>query len=175
VAVEVCREATGDEIVAPANLNSPQQIVVAGHRDAVRRAMELAKRRGAKRVVMLDVSAPFHSPLMRPAEERLAAELDRLQITDAQIPLVNNVGAQVVCSAQGIRDGLKRQVTSPVRWEESMARLRAEGVELFVEVGPGRVLTGLLRQIDRGAECLRVEDLASLNETVARCGLALTR
>jgi [acyl-carrier-protein] S-malonyltransferase len=165
---EVCREAAQAEVVSPANLNSPGQVVIAGSARAVARAVELAKGRGAKRALMLNVSAPFHCALMRPARDRLSVDLDATRIEDPQVPLVNNVDAQVVSSATVIREGLKRQVTAPVRWEESMRRLRAEGVELFVEVGPGKVLSGLLRQIDRAAECLRVEDLTTLNEVVAR-------
>jgi [acyl-carrier-protein] S-malonyltransferase len=164
----VCREAGQGEIVSPANLNSPGQVVIAGEAEAVARAVELAKARGARRAVLLNVSAPFHCALMQPAQERLAQDLEAAEIADPQIPLVNNVDAQVVRSAPAVRDGLKRQVTGPVRWEESIRVLRAEGVELFVEVGPGKVLTGLLRQIDRQAEGLHVEDLASLQEVLAR-------
>ena len=164
----VCREAGQGEIVSPANLNSPGQVVIAGEAEAVARAVELAKARGARRAVLLNVSAPFHCALMQPAQERLAQALEAAEIADPQIPLVNNVDAQVVRSAPAVRDGLKRQVTGPVRWEESIRVLRAEGVELFVEVGPGKVLTGLLRQIDRQAEGLHVGDLASLQEVLAR-------
>lgn len=168
VAEEVCRQAAQGEVVSPANLNSPGQVVIAGHREAVERAVELAKTRGAKRAVMLNVSAPFHCALMKPAEERLAQDLDALAIRDAQIPLVNNVGAQVVRDAAAIRDGLKRQVTAPVRWEQCIRVLQAEGVQVFVEVGPGKVLSSLLRQIDREPTCLHVEDLASLIEALGK-------
>ena len=165
---EVCREASQGQVVSPANLNSPGQVVIAGDAGAVARAVELAKTRGARRAVTLNVSAPFHCLLMQPAQERLAQDLEGAQIADPQIPLVNNVDAQVVRSALAVRDGLKRQVTSAVRWEESIRVLRAQGAELFVEVGPGKVLTGLLRQIDRQAEALHVEDLASLQEVLTR-------
>ena len=164
----VCREAGQGEIVSPANLNSPGQVVIAGEAEAVARAVELAKARGARRAVLLNVSAPFHCALMQPAQERLAQDLEAAEIADPQIPLVNNVDAQVVRSAPAVRDGLKRQVTGPVRWEESIRVLRTQGVELFVEVGPGKVLTGLLRQIDRQAEGLHVEDLASFEGVLAR-------
>ena len=164
----VCREAGQGEVVSPANLNSPGQVVIAGHAAAVARAVELAKARGARRAVLLNVSAPFHCALMQSAQERLAQDLEAAQIADPQIPLVNNVDAQVVRSALAVRDGLKRQVTSPVRWEESIRVLRTQAVELFVEVGPGKVLTGLLKQIDRQAEGLHVEDLASLQRVLAR-------
>ena len=165
---ELCREAAQGEIVSPANLNSPGQVVIAGNAAAVARAVELAKARGAKRAVMLKVSAPFHCALMRPAQERLARDLDATDIADPRVPLVNNVEARVVRSASEVRDGLTRQVTVPVRWEQSVRTLIEEGVNLFVEVGPGKVLAGLLRQIDRQAKCLRVEDVATLNEVLAR-------
>lgn len=178
---DVCRRAAEGEVVSPANLNSPGQVVIAGHRSAVSRAVELAKERGAKRAMMLNVSAPFHCALMRPAQERLAVDLDALEFGDLDVPLVNNADARVVEPAgpaaavraalrAALRDGLKRQVTAPVRWEEAMRRLLTEGVDLFVEVGPGKVLSGLMRQIDRAAECLHVEDLQSLSEVVARLG-----
>jgi [acyl-carrier-protein] S-malonyltransferase len=167
---EICRDAAQGEVVSAANLNSPGQIVIAGSAAAVARAVELAKSRGAKRAVMLNVSAPFHCALMAPAEERLSADLDAIEVTDPLFPLVNNVDAKMVATGRGVRDGLKRQVTRPVRWEESMRALRAEGADLFVEVGPGKVLSGLLRQIDREARCFNVEDLASLDELVARVG-----
>lgn len=167
-AADVCREAAQGEVVSPANLNSPGQLVIAGHRTAVERAVELAKQRGAKHAVMLNVSAPFHCALLKPAQDRLAIELDSVEFCDPQVPLVNNVDAQVVRSATEAVDGLKRQVTAPVRWEEVVQRLRSEGVELFVEVGPGKVLSGLVRQIDRRADCLHIEDVATLAEVVAR-------
>jgi len=170
---DVCRQAAQGEVVSPANLNSPGQVVIAGHRGAVGRAVDLAKTRGAKRAILLNVSAPFHCALMQPAQDRLAQDLDRLAIRDLGIPLVNNADAQVVTpanSAAAVRDGLKRQVTSPVRWEESMRRLLEEGVELFIEVGPGKVLSGLARQVNRQVECLHVEDAASLGEVVTRLG-----
>ncbi len=165
---EVCREAAQGQVVSPANLNSPGQIVIAGNKAAVVRATELAKNRGAKRAVLLNVSAPFHCALMQPAADRLARDLDAVDFAQPRTPLVNNVEARVVRDGETVREGLKRQVTSPVRWEESMRVLRSEGVEVFVEVGPGKVLSGLLRQIDREAQCLRVEDLATLDETLGR-------
>jgi [acyl-carrier-protein] S-malonyltransferase len=165
---EICREAARGEVVSPANLNSPGQVVIAGSAAAVARAAEMAKGRGAKRALTLNVSAPFHCALMKPAQDRLSVDLDATRVEDPQVPLVNNVNAQVVTSASEVREGLKHQVTAPVRWEESIHRLRAEGVELFVEVGPGKVLSGLVRQIDRAAECLRVEDSATLSEVTTR-------
>jgi [acyl-carrier-protein] S-malonyltransferase len=169
-AEEICREAAAGEVVSTANLNSARQVVIAGHTAAVERAVELAKKRGAKRAVMLNVSAPFHCALMQPAADRLAADLDATEIADPHPPLVNNVDARVVKTGEAVRKGLKRQVTAPVRWEESLRALREAGVETFVEVGPGKVLAGLLRQTDREATCLHVEDEASLNETLAALG-----
>jgi [acyl-carrier-protein] S-malonyltransferase len=165
---QICREAAQGEVVSPANLNSPGQVVIAGNVSAVARALDLAKGRGAKRAIMLNVSAPFHCALMKPAQDRLSVDLDATPMEDPQVTLVNNVNAQAVRSASLVRDGLKQQVTSPVRWDESIRRLRQEGMELFVEVGPGKVLSGLVRQIDRTAECLHVEDSATLSEVTAR-------
>ena len=165
---EVCREAAQGEVVSPANLNSPSQVVIAGHKSAVVRAVELAKQRGAKRAILLNVSAPFHCALMQPAADRLAQDLDAAEIRDSQVPVVNNVEAKPVRTAAALREGLKRQVTAPVEWEKSMRTLLGEGCGRFIEAGPGRVLTGMLRQIDRNVECLRVEDMASLHEVLER-------
>lgn len=165
---EVCREAAQGEVVSPANLNSPGQLVIAGHKSAVERAVELAKKRGAKRAVILNVSAPFHCSLLQPAQDRLAVELDRVEFRDPQIPLVNNADARVLRTKEEALDGLKRQVTAPVRWEESVRRLRNESVSLFIELGPGKVLSGLVRQIDRQVDCLHVEDVNSLDEVLER-------
>lgn len=169
---EVCREAAQGEVVSPANLNSPGQVVIAGHAAAVARAVELAKTRGARRAMMLNVSAPFHCALMKPAEEHLAKDLEQLEIPDPRVPLVNNVDAALVRSGAAVCDGLRRQVCAPVQWEESMRLLRREGVEVFVEVGPGKVLSGLLRQIDREARSYRVGDLATLEEVLGKLGAA---
>ena len=169
-AEDVCREAAQGEVVSPANFNSPGQIVISGHKGAVERAVALARARGAKRAIMLNVSAPFHCALMKPAQDRLAKDLDGAAIFDTKIPLANNVDAELVRSADRVREGLKRQVTAPVRWEQAMRVLRSENVDCFIEVGPGKVLSGLLRQIDPQAECLRIEDRATLNEVLARLG-----
>jgi len=166
VAEDLCREAAQGQVVSPANWNSSAQVVIAGHTAAVARAVELARMRGAKRSVMLNVSAPFHCALMRPAEERLAMDLDALDFSDLSVPLINNVDARLVSASAEARDGLKRQVTAPVRWEQSMRALLVQGADRFVEVGPGKVLTGLLRQIDREATCLRVEDVKTLDQTL---------
>ena len=168
---EVCREAAQGEVVSPAIFNTPAQVVIAGHSGAVTRAAALAPARGAKGAIRLNVSAPFHCALMKPAREQLEKALDLAEIRDPQIPLANNVDAELVRSAAQVREGLKRQVTAPVRWDQAMRVLRAENVEWFIEVGPGKVLSGLMRQIDRQAQCLRVEDRATLNETLARLGV----
>ncbi|MEX2260611.1 MAG: ACP S-malonyltransferase [Bryobacteraceae bacterium] len=145
---EVLAEAAQGEVVTAANLNSPDQIVIAGHRAAVERAMVLAKAAGAKRAVLLAVSAPFHCPLMKPAQERLAADLESIKFRDPDVPLVNNWQARIVRTGAEVRQGLLEQVPNPVRWLESIRLLTAEGVSDFVEVGAGGVLTGLLRTID---------------------------
>jgi [acyl-carrier-protein] S-malonyltransferase len=162
-----CREAALGEVVAPANLNSPTQVVIAGHAAAVERASQLCARAGAKRAIRLAVSAPFHSALMKPAELRLEADLSRVSFRDPDVPLVNNVDARPVRTAAECRDGLIRQVSAPVRWEEVVERLVGEGVTTFVEVGPGRVLSGLIKKIAKASRVLNVEDPPSLSRTVA--------
>jgi [acyl-carrier-protein] S-malonyltransferase len=162
-----CREAAQGQVVAPANINSPGQVVIAGHAAAVERASERCKQAGAKRAVRLPVSAPFHCALMMPAQVRLERDLARLSFADPTVPLVNNVEARVVRTGAECRDGLVRQVSAPVRWQPSVERLRGEGVDTFVEVGPGMVLSGLVKKIDRAARVLSVEDPASLETAVA--------
>ena len=151
-----------DRVVSPANLNAPGQVVIAGHADAVARAGELAKGRGAKRVIPLTVSAPFHCALMKPAEERLAADLRTLAVHDPRIPIVANVDAEPKTTAASSIDALIRQVSAPVRWQDVVTRLRAEGVTTFVELGPGSVLAGLIRKIDRSATVVSIGDPESL-------------
>ena len=166
-----CREAASaaaDQVVAPANINSPGQVVISGHAAAVERAAELVKQRGAKRAVLLPVSAPFHCALMQPAQERLAADLRAAAFHPMRVPLVTNVDAEVIESSEKARDALIRQVTGAVEWEKSMRVLIAHGVATFVEVGPGKVLCGLMRQIERSKTCLNVEDPASLEKAVNR-------
>lgn len=165
---QVCEQVAQGEVVSPANLNSPEQIVISGHAAAVERAMEAATAAGAQRALRLPVSAPFHCALLEPAVAPLARAFENIRFNDLRIPLVSNVDADVVRTAAQARDALLRQVPAPVRWEESMRKLAAVGCEVFVEVGPGKVLTGLLRQIDRNLTALNVEDLASLEKTLAR-------
>jgi [acyl-carrier-protein] S-malonyltransferase len=155
---EVCQQAAGGQVVEPANFNGGGQVVIAGHREAVERASELAKHRGARRAVPLPVSAPFHCELMRPAAERLARDLKETTFADLRVPLVNNVDATAIREGLEARRGLQRQVASPVRWEESIGRMLQEGVTHFVEVGPGKVLTVLAKKIDRKTRVDSVED-----------------
>jgi [acyl-carrier-protein] S-malonyltransferase len=164
---EVCAEAANGQVCQPANVNSPDQVVISGDKAAVERAAELAKHRGAKRAVLLPVSAPFHCSLMQPAQERLAADLQALPLQDPKIPVMCNVEAKLVATADASRDTLVRQVTGTVQWEQCVRGLIASGVHLFLEVGPGKVLTGLMRQIDRRQTCLNVEDGASLEKLSA--------
>jgi len=144
----VLAEAAQGEIVTAANLNSPDQVAIAGHAGAVARAMELAKAAGAKRAIALQVSAPFHCPLMEPAQQRLKPDLDAATFHGLAVPLINNWQAREVRTAAEAREGLYQQVPNPVRWSESITRLAASGVTRFIEVGAGSVLTGLLRSID---------------------------
>jgi [acyl-carrier-protein] S-malonyltransferase len=160
--MNACGEAQQGEVCSPANINSPGQVVIAGDAAAVERAMELLKERGAKRTIKLKVSAPFHCALMMPAQERLAADLEGLEFQDLRVPLVTNVDAGANTDGAAARDALLRQVSAPVRWRETVEFLIQEGIELFVEVGPGKTLSGLLRQINRDARSLNVEDAQSL-------------
>jgi len=164
-----CRDAAADTgaVVEPANLNSPEQTVISGSVVAVERAAGLARERGAKRAVMLQVSAPFHCSLMQPAQDALAPILAGIPFQPAQAPVVVNVDAKLVTGPAELRDALVRQVTGAVRWTESIQLLIDQGVTTFVEVGPGKVLSGLLRQIDRRQRCLQVEDPASLEKALA--------
>ncbi len=173
---KVCSEASQGQVCAPANINSTKQVVIAGNTEAVDRAIELLKgtrlEKGAKRAVKLNVSAPFHCALMMPAQERLAADLEALSLDVLRIPLVSNVDAAEVRKAVDARDSLIRQVSSPVRWLESVELLIREGIDTFVEVGPGKVLSGLMRQINREVKSLNVEDTASLKSTGANLGIS---
>jgi [acyl-carrier-protein] S-malonyltransferase len=163
-----CAEAReGDEVCSPANINSPGQIVIAGSAAAVERALPLLKARGAKRAVPLKVSAPFHCALMLPAQERLASDLEGISFSDLSVPLVTNVDAAVIEKGDEARASLVRQVSQPVRWRESVELLTGRGVATFVEVGPGKVLSGLVRQTAPEARGLNVEDAASLRATAA--------
>ena len=168
VVADACKRAAEGQVCAAANLNSPEQTVISGHAAAVKRAVEIASQLGAKRAVVLPVSAPFHSALMVPAQERLAEDLSEREFGALRVPLVTNVDADTITKGEEAREALIRQVTAAVRWEESVQMLIDEGVNTFVEVGPGRVLTGLLRQIERSVAALNVEDEKSLNATMEK-------
>jgi [acyl-carrier-protein] S-malonyltransferase len=174
VVQDACKRAAVGEICTPANLNSPEQTVISGHASAVKRAVEIASQLGAKRSMMLAVSAPFHSALMMPAQEKLEKDLRATLFSDLQVPLVTNVDADTIRKGDEAREALVRQVTMPVRWEESMRLLLDEGVNTFLEVGPGRVLTGLMRQIERSVASLTVEDEKSLQATLEKIAGAKT-
>jgi len=168
VVADACKRAANGDICAPANLNSPEQTVISGHAAAVKRAIEIASQLGAKRAVILPVSAPFHSALMQPAQDKLAAELKKITFADLKMPLVTNVDADTISTGDEAHEALIRQVTLPVRWEESIRLLIEEGVNTFIEVGPGKVLSGLLRQIERSVATLNVEDEKSLAMTLEK-------
>jgi [acyl-carrier-protein] S-malonyltransferase len=157
-----CEEASQGEVCSAANINSPGQVVIAGAAGAIDRAIVILKERGAKRAMKLNVSAPFHCAMMKPAQDRLASDLDTIQFSDSEMPLVTNVDARAVRSGDLLRDSLVRQVSQPVRWLESVEFLISQGVKTFIEIGPGKVLSGLVRQIDRSVQCVNVEDEASL-------------
>ena len=171
---EACAEAAQETglVVQAANLNSPGQTVISGALAAVERAAALAKARGARRAVMLPVSAPFHCALMQPAQEEVARVLSTLTLADPRIPVAANVTGGLVTTADGVRNALIRQVTGAVRWVDCMHALVAAGADLFIEVGPGKVLCGLLKQIDPAQKSLNVEDAASLEATLAALAAA---
>ncbi|MGA2517801.1 MAG: ACP S-malonyltransferase [Thermodesulfobacteriota bacterium] len=158
---KLCEEISSGEVLTPANFNSPGQIVIAGHSKAVERAIERIKRDG-KKAVLLPVSAPFHSPLMKPAAERLEKALEEISVNDLKIPVVTNVEAEANTSKDRVKELLVAQVSSPVRWEESMRKMIEKGVEQIVEVGPGKVLSGLMKRIDSRVETKNIEDLKTL-------------
>jgi [acyl-carrier-protein] S-malonyltransferase len=163
----ILQRASQGEVVSAANLNASDQVVIAGHAGAVNRAIELAKAAGARRAVLLQVSAPFHCALMKPAQERLSADLNATTFSDLSCPLVNNWEAQEIRTGAQARQGLYQQVPNPVRWAESIGYLGAQGVVRFVEVGAGGVLTGLLRSIDPGLQGFRFGEPADLEKLPA--------
>ena len=167
----ICREAAGGEVLDVANINSPGQIVVAGHRSAVERAVAVAPAHGVKRSVVLPVSAPFHCRLMAPAAERLAAVLGGIRAVDPGAPVVRNVDAELTTRAADVRPFLVRQVTAPVRWTDCVGRMAREGCGTFLEVGPGKVLTGLLKRIDGALAGVAVEDVAGIDRAAAALGV----
>lgn len=164
---QACREAADGQVVSAANLNAPGQVVIAGAAEAVRRAGDRAKALGARRVRALPVSAPFHCALMRPARDRLERDLRALVVSDPAVPVVANLDAEPKRGAADAIAALVDQVTAPVRWEQVVRRLASEGVDTYVEVGPGAVLSGLIRRMDRGARLLSVEDPDGVDRAVA--------
>jgi [acyl-carrier-protein] S-malonyltransferase len=160
---ELCEACSSGEVLAPANFNCPGQIVIAGHSKAVERAIERIKQ-GGKKAVLLPVSAPFHSPLMKPAGERLEKALEQISVRDLKIPVVTNVEAEVNNSKDKVKGLLVAQVSSPVRWEESMKKMIEKGVEQVLEIGPGKVLSGLMKRIDNRIETKNLEDLQTLKK-----------
>jgi len=166
----VCKDASEGEVCEPANINSAEQIVISGHKPAVERAAKLASERGAKRAVLLQVSAPFHCSLMKPAQDRLAVHLAALTFEKPAVPVVCNVDAEFIIDGEHGRDALVRQVTGAVKWEQSIRDLIGQGVQTFVEVGPGKVLSGLMRQIDRSKTALNVGDEGSLVKAMEGMG-----
>ncbi len=161
--------ATG-EVVVPANFNAPSQVVIAGTTAAVERAGELCREAGARRVVPLAVSAPFHSPLMVPAREGLAPALEELEFADPSVPLYRNVDAAPVTTGEALREGLVRQVDSPVLWTQTVRRMIGDGFDTFVEVGAGSVLSGLVRRVDRGVRCLQAGTVEQVEAVIAELG-----
>jgi [acyl-carrier-protein] S-malonyltransferase len=167
----VCADAAQGEVCAPANINSPEQIAISGNAGAVERARKLAEERGAKRAITLAVSAPFHSSLMKPAQDRLAQDLNSIQFNDPSVPVVCNADAAEVQNAAASKDALIRQVTGAVRWVDCMKLMIAKGINTYVEVGPGKVLCGLMRQIERSKTCMNVGDEASLQKALEQLAM----
>jgi [acyl-carrier-protein] S-malonyltransferase len=171
---DICKKAADGEVLSPANLNSPEQTVISGSASAVKRGVEIASQSGAKRAVILPVSAPFHCALMAAAQKRLEPDLRATAFGPLRFPLITNADAEAIASGEEAREALIRQVTLPVRWHDSVREMIERGVSVFVEVGPGKVLSGLLRQIDRSVRCFNVEDSASLRATLDRITQART-
>lgn len=166
VVIDCCKEASQVGIVEPANFNCPGQIVVAGEVAAVEKAAELCKGKGAKRAMLLPVSAPFHCSLLKPAGEKLAAELANVSLNDIQIPVVTNVTAECITDKNAVKDLLIRQVSSSVLWENSVRTMLNQGVDTFIEIGPGKALNGFIKKISKDAKVLNVDNLESLNKTL---------
>ena len=164
----ICEEAAQGEVVSVANINAPGQIVIAGTKAAIDRAIDIARKKGIRRALPLPVSAPFHCALMKPAEEKLRPILEQAPIKDLWVALVSNVDASPIGTATAVRNALLRQVASPVRWVESVQRMMSMGVRRFVEIGPGNVLTGLIKRIDSSVELINVSDVPSIEAFVAK-------
>lgn len=169
--LEVCKKASVYGICEAANFNCPGQIVVAGETEAVSKACEIAKEMGAKRAMPLPVSAPFHCSMLKGAGEKLESELQNVEFSDMKIPLMTNVTAEVVSDKSQIRDILKRQVSSGVKWQKIVENMLSSGVDTFIEIGPGKALSGFVKKIDKTVKILNVEDLASLSNTLKELGI----
>jgi [acyl-carrier-protein] S-malonyltransferase len=163
---DICSQAAEGQVVSTANVNSPQQVAIAGHTEAVERACDLALEEGARRALRLPVSAPFHCQLMEVAQEQMRPLLEQTSFESLRFPLVNNVDAAVVQTPEQARDGLVRQIASTVQWTASVQKMNKEGVDGFVEVGPGKVLSGLVRRIVRGASLTNVENPKQVEDYV---------
>jgi [acyl-carrier-protein] S-malonyltransferase len=168
---KTCHEAAKNGIVGPANYNSPGQIVIAGEKKAVEKAMELAKSAGAKKVIPLAVSVPSHCGMMKQAGQRLAHELEKASISDLRMPIVNNADAKFLRTASELRPSLVRQISSPLYWEDSIKNMVSDGFDTFIEIGPGKVLSGLVRRITKHAKVLNVEDQKSMSATLGSMGM----
>jgi [acyl-carrier-protein] S-malonyltransferase len=168
--LDICREAAVYGIVEPANFNCPGQIAVSGETRAVERTIRIAEQKGAKKAVKLQVSAPFHSSLLKPAAERLAVELDRVTVDDAEIPFMSNVSADFIKKGMSIKQSLVKQVYSPVLWEDTIRNMVKTGVNTFIELGPGRTLSGFVKKIDKKLITLNVQDMESLKKTLDYLG-----
>lgn len=164
----ICMNCSSIGVVQPANLNSPEQIVIAGERKAVEAAVQAAEENGARNAVLLPVSAPFHCSLMKPAEDRLGIELEKVRFGKPAFPIITNADAKKIDTAEDARVSLKRQVSSPVRWAETMRLIVDEGIDTVIEIGPGKVLSGLMKRINNGIERLNVEDIKSLERTIEK-------
>lgn len=164
--MDCLKMASGYGVVEAANFNCPGQIVIAGHTKAVEMACSILKDKGARRVIMLPVSAPFHSSLLKPAGEKLAAELENVEISDNKVPVISNVNAQVIMNRYEIKKCLIEQVSSSVLWEDSIKKMIDMGVDTFIEVGPGRTLSAFMKKIDKNLHVHNVEDIESLENTI---------
>ena len=165
---ELCEQTTQkDRLVQMANLNSPEQTVIAGHKEAVESVCHEAKSAGAKKAVMLPVSAPFHCSLMKPAEMKLQQELEKTEFQDLSFPVITNVEAKPNSKGAAAKEFLRQQVCSPVRWAETMKSIADQGIQTVVELGPGKVLSGLMRRFDKNIQCYQVNDIRSLEQTVS--------
>lgn len=171
IVIECCRQASNEGIVEPANFNCPGQVVIAGEVKAVEKAAELAKEKGAKRAMILPVSAPFHCSMLRPAGDKLAVELEKIILKDMQIPVIANVCAEYISDKSMVKEYLIKQVSSPVLFRASIEKMIADGVDTFVEIGPGKVLCGFIKKINKEVRTLNVENIDSLNNTLKELGV----